>query len=65
MALLEFFAQRPYSIAGFDFFADEKLHYFEQEEGRLQVGEVHALAYERDVVSLVFARGGYASDDLG
>lgn len=64
MSLLEFFAQRPYSITGFDFFADDRLHYFEQEDGRLQVGEVHALAYERDVVSQVFVRGGYAQNDL-
>ena len=41
------------SIAGFDFFKGGSMHYFEPDDGRLQVGEVHAIEFERDFVERV------------
>lgn len=58
IGLLEFFVGRPYAITGFSFFQDAQMHYFEQQEGHLQVGEVHAVGYERDFVTEVLPLAG-------
>lgn len=45
----------PCATAGFGFFEDAALHYFDQGEGRLQVGEVHSTRFERDFTRQVLA----------
>jgi tetratricopeptide (TPR) repeat protein len=55
ITLLECVLQKPYQIAGFGFFQDSSIHYFSDDEGRLQVGEVHAIAFERDFVEEVLS----------
>jgi len=53
ICMMEWLLQMKYSIVGFNFFQDEAIHYFEAEPGRLQVGEVHAIKFERDFVNEV------------
>lgn len=59
IALLEFLAQRVYSIAGFSFFDDDDMHYFDRGERRLPVGEMHAIGFERDFVHDVLEHYGF------
>lgn len=59
IALLEFFLQRDYSIAGFSFFDDADMHYFDRGEKRLPVGEMHAIEFERDFVADVLEPFGH------
>ena len=60
IALLEFFVRRAYKIAGFSFFQGAALHYFDAaDDNRLQVGEVHAIDFERDFVDQVLAPCGF------
>jgi len=54
---LEFFCQRTYDIAGFAFFKGSGMHYFDVGEDRLQVGEMHAIDFERDFVERVLCEG--------
>jgi tetratricopeptide (TPR) repeat protein len=55
---LEFFRQEAYDIAGFEFFRGGGMHYFDVGEDRLQVGEMHAIDFERDFVERVLGEGG-------
>lgn len=55
--LLEFFLQRDYDIAGFSFFKGAGMHYFDGDEQRLQVGEMHAIDFEKDFVERVLCEG--------
>lgn len=56
---LEFFIQKEYDIAGFDFFKGEGMHYFDMGEDRLKVGEMHAIDFERDFVEKVLCEVGF------
>jgi tetratricopeptide (TPR) repeat protein len=56
---LEFFCQRAYDIAGFAFFKGSGMHYFDVGEDRLQVGEMHAIDFERDFVERVLCEGRF------
>ncbi len=56
---LEFFCQRDYDIAGFAFFKGSGMHYFDVGEDRLQVGEMHAIDFERDFVERVLCEGRF------
>ena len=56
---LEFFCQREYDIAGFAFFKGSGMHYFDVGEDRLQVGEMHAVDFERDFVERVLCEGRF------
>ena len=51
IALLEFALQAGFQAVGFGFFDTAQMHYFDQDQTRLQVGEVHATQFERDFVS--------------
>ena len=53
IGILDFFLAHPYTITGFSFFDDATIHYFDDEPGRLQIGEVHAIDFERDFVKEV------------
>lgn len=55
--ILEFLVQSPFTAFGFDFFASEKMHYFDDDKNRLQVGEVHAIDFERDFVRMLGLHG--------
>jgi len=55
IGLLETFVGVPYEIAGFSFFDGDRMHYFDQAAGRLQIGEVHAIDFERDFVREVLS----------
>lgn len=56
---LEFFCQRDYDITGFEFFKGPDMHYFDIGEDRLQVGEMHAVDFERDFVERVLSEGRF------
>jgi hypothetical protein len=56
--MLEFLIQRRYRALGFDFFASDRMHYFDGEETRLRVSEVHAIDFERDYVNEVLVPFG-------
>jgi tetratricopeptide (TPR) repeat protein len=53
ISIMEFFLRKKYNIVGFGFFQDESIHYFDADPGRFQVGEVHAINFERDFVKEV------------
>jgi tetratricopeptide (TPR) repeat protein len=55
ICMMDLLMQAPYSIAGFNFFQDKDIHYFDDQSGRFQVGEVHAVKFERDFVNEVLA----------
>lgn len=57
IGLLEFLADRPYTLHGFDFFAGERMHYYEPDNRNLHLGEFHAIRFERDFVERVLAEG--------
>ncbi len=51
--ILEFLVQTEYTTFGFDFFKSDEMHYFDKGETHLQIGEVHAIDFERDFVATV------------
>lgn len=53
IGILDFFLAHNYTLTGFSFFDDATIHYFDEEPGRLQIGEVHAIDFERDFVKEV------------
>ncbi|QLC26659.1 hypothetical protein HFP57_17535 [Parasphingopyxis algicola] len=59
--ILEFLVQCPFTAFGFDFFSSGEMHYFDVGETHLQVGEVHAIDFERDLVNqLIVPYGRHA-----
>lgn len=59
--ILEFLVQQPFTAYGFDFFSSGEMHYFDTGETHLQVGEVHAIDFERDLVEqLIVPHGRHA-----
>lgn len=60
--ILEFLVQCPFTAFGFDFFSSGEMHYFDLGETHLQVGEVHAIDFERDFVNqLIVPHGRHAT----
>lgn len=60
--ILEFLVQCPFTAFGFDFFSSGEMHYFDVGETHLQVGEVHAIDFERDLVNqLIVPYGRHAT----
>lgn len=53
IGFLEFMLQRPYAVAGFNFFQQGDLHYFEPGQESASVSEVHAIDFERDFTEMV------------
>jgi len=59
--ILEFLVQQPFTAFGFDFFSSGEMHYFDTGETHLQVGEVHAIDFEKDLVEqLIVPHGRHA-----
>ncbi len=56
IVMLEFLLQRPFRAIGFDFFASEGMHYFDPDQTRLRVSEIHAIDFERAFVAEVLAK---------
>ena len=57
--MLEFLLQAKFSAMGFDFFSSNQIHYFDEGSDRLQIGEVHAIDFERDFVKMLSEVGRY------
>ncbi len=61
ICMMEWLMQMKYSIVGFNFFQDKDIHYFDVKSDRFQVGEVHAVKFERDFVNEVLSQADLLS----
>ena len=57
IGLLEFLVQRPYALYGFEFFREQRMHYYEADNRHLHLGEFHPIQFERDFIETVLAEG--------